>query len=370
MPNRISLLLLSLVLSASISLGVLPVQTEAQTIAQVPLNDSQAIIDVYRTASPAVVNISYSREERDALGRRIRRETTGSGFIIDQLGHVLTNQHVINDPAVRVDVTVADGTVYAGRMVAQDRANDLALLRLEASPEQLAQLTPAVLGDSSALQVGQIVLAIGNPFGLERSASLGIVSSLGRTRPGVDKRFISDMIQTDAAINPGNSGGPLLNMAGEVVGINEQIEASTESGGNVGIGFAIPINTVKRYLPDLLAGREPSHAWMGITGVSLTPTRAERLGLSTQQGVILAALATDGPAAQAGLQAVQNNNASTGDIITNIDNLVVNNFQDIARAVDRREPGDVVTVQYMRGGEKLSMRVTLGIWQPTESTAY
>jgi 2-alkenal reductase len=288
--------------------------------------------------------------------------------IVDLQGHIITNQHVVKD-ADRLDVTVPDGSVYVGKVTALDRANDLALVQMEGPPEALARLTPAALGDSSALQVGQLVVAIGNPFGLERSASLGIVSSLGRTRPGVDKRFISNMIQTDAAINPGNSGGPLLNLNGEVVGINEQIEGTTE-GGNVGVGFAIPINTVKRYLPDLLAGKEPQHAWFGMAGVSLSPTRAERLGLTQSQGVILASLATDGPAERAGLQAVSNNNASTGDIITGIDGVRIHNFQDIAAYIDRFEPGDMVTVQYMRAGEAQSAQVTLGIWQPQDTSTY
>jgi S1-C subfamily serine protease len=369
MLNRSSKLIASLVLTLVVWLGSVPAQIDARTAAPpAQLMDSQAIIDVYQKASPSVVNITYSAEARDALGRRVRTESTGSGVIIDREGHVVTNQHVVGS-ADRLDVTVPGGPVYLGRIVASDRASDLAVIRIDAPAEALARLTPATLGDSGSLQVGQIVVAIGNPFGLERSASLGIISSLGRTRPGVDKRFISNMIQTDAAINPGNSGGPLLNLNGEVIGINEQIETSSE-GGSIGVGFAIPINTVKRYLPELLAGREPQHAYIGVAGVALTPTRAERLGLSVHQGVILAALATDGPAAQAGLQAVTNNNASTGDIITGLNGQPVHNFQDIAALIDILEPGDQVTIQYIRAGETKTVTVTLGVWQSQDTSSY
>jgi len=368
MPYRFAtFLLLFMVLVGSVGASASPGWAQTVT-AQAPLTDSQAIIDVYQRASPAVVNITYSSEARDAFGRRVRTETSGSGFIVDLQGHVVTNQHVVSD-ATRLDVTVADGTVYLGTVIASDRANDLAVLKIEAPDNELAKFTPAGLGDSGALQVGQMVVAIGNPFGLSRSASLGIVSSLGRTRPGVDKRFISDMIQTDAAINPGNSGGPLLNLNGDVIGINEQIEATSE-GASLGVGFAIPINTLKRYLPDLLAGKEPVHAWFGVAGVGLTPTRAERLGLTVNQGVILAGLASEGPAAVAGLQAVSNNNATTADIITGMDATAVHNFQDIAAFIDRHEPGDTVIVHYVRAGEPKSANVTLGTWQSQDTSSY
>ncbi|HZT09118.1 MAG TPA: trypsin-like peptidase domain-containing protein [Chloroflexota bacterium] len=331
------------------------------------VSDSQTIIDVYQRASPSVVNITYSTETRDILGRRVRTESTGSGVVVDQLGHVITNQHVVSD-ATHVDVTLADRSSYVGNVVATDRANDLALLQINAPEDVLQSLTVANLGDSSQLQVGEIVVAIGNPYGLDRSASLGIISSLGRSRPGVESRLISNMIQTDAAINPGNSGGPLLNLDGEVVGINEQIEGPSE--GNVGIGFAIPINTVKRYLPDLLAGKEPTHAWLGIAGVSLTPTRSQTLGLSTKQGVIVAAVASDGPAAAAGIRGVQGNDASTADIILALDGHTVRSFQDIAAYIDQLEPGQAMLVQYVRGGDTESVSVTLGTWQPQNATAY
>jgi S1-C subfamily serine protease len=211
------------------------------------------------------------------------------------------------------------------------------------------------------------VVAIGNPFGLERSATMGIVSSLGRSRRGVDTRLISNMIQTDAAINPGNSGGPLLNLRGEVIGINEQIETRGEGRGNVGIGFAIPVNTLKRYLPDLLAGREPRHAYIGIAGEPLTPTLAEQLRSTVQQGVILTSVPSGGPAARAGLRGGTRGNAGSGDIITDVDGHQTRSVEDIAAYVDQKNPGDTVKVTYSRDGQFQTAEITLGIWESRES---
>jgi len=328
-----------------------------------PVSDSP-VIAVYERVGPAVVNITITAQARDIFGRSRQSEGTGSGFIIDHQGHVVTNHHVAGG-ADRLDVTLADGTSHVAEVVAVDPANDLALIRVRAPEEKLRQLAVAPLGDSSALKVGQTVVAIGNPFGLERSASLGIVSSLGRVRPGEGQRFISNMIQTDAAINPGNSGGPLLNLQGEVIGINEQIQAPTR--GNVGIGFAIPVNTLKRYLPDLLAGREPRHAWMGVGGAPLTPTLAEQLRVPVQQGVLLAAVAPTGPAGRAGLRGATRGDPATADIITQLDAHPVRSVEDVAAYVDAKEPGDRVRVAFVRGGQTQDTEITLGVWEVAET---
>jgi S1-C subfamily serine protease len=324
------------------------------------------VSDVYERVSPAVVNITFSARARDAFGRAQQAEGTGSGFIIDDQGHVVTNHHVAGG-ASRLDVTLADNTSYTADMVASDQANDLALLKINAPAERLRELTIARLGDSDALRVGQAVIAIGNPFGLERSASFGIVSSVGRTRPGEAQRLISNMIQTDAAINPGNSGGPLLNVRGEVIGINEQIEAPTR--GNVGVGFAIPVNTLKRYLPDLLAGREPRHAYIGIAGAPLTPTLAESIRAPVSQGVVLATVVPGGPAARAGLRGAQRGDPATGDIIVAIDGKSVRSVEDVAGNIDKKEPGDSVRVSYLRGGQSQETNLTLDTWQPSQTPA-
>jgi S1-C subfamily serine protease len=324
------------------------------------VRESDAIVAVYERVSPSVVNITFTGRTLDSLGRPSRQEGTGSGFIIDKEGHVVTNQHVVAN-ASRLDVTLADGSSYVGQLLVTDPATDLAVVKLQAPAEKLSQLATAPLGDSDQLKVGQAVVAIGNPFGLERSASLGIVSSLGRSRPGVAQRLISDMIQTDAAINPGNSGGPLLNLRGEVIGINEQIEAPAR--GNVGVGFAIPVNTLKRSLNTMVAGRVPEHAWLGISGAPLTPTLAEQLSMPGQQGILLSSVVPSGPAARAGLRGASRNDLASGDLITEIDGKTVRSVEDVAAYVDKKSPNDVVRVTYVRGGRTQTTDVTLGVWQ-------
>jgi S1-C subfamily serine protease len=328
--------------------------------------NSDAVVNVYERVSPAVVNITFTGRATDVLGRSAQQEGTGSGFIIDKNGNVVTNQHVVAN-ASRLDVTLADGSSYAGQVVVSDPATDLAIVKIQAPADKLSQLTTVPLGDSDQLKVGQSVVAIGNPFGLERSASLGIVSSLGRSRPGVAQRMITNMIQTDAAINPGNSGGPLLNLNGEVIGINEQIESASQ--GNVGVGFAIPSNTLKHNLDAMLAGKQPEHAWIGISGTQLTPTLAEQIKSSTNQGVLLATVVPNGPAAKAGLKGATRNDPSSADVITQIDGRAVHSVEDIAAYVDQKNPNDVVHVTYVRGGQTQTADVTLGVWQNTSTTS-
>lgn len=321
--------------------------------------NSDAVIAVYEQASPAVVNINFTARSRDQFGRSMVQQGTGSGFIISNQGHIATNHHVAGQ-ASRLDVTLANGDSYVGELVGVDNANDLAIVKLNAPADILASLTVVPLGDSSQVRVGETVVAIGNPFGLERSASMGIVSSLARTRPGETDRLIANMIQTDAAINPGNSGGPLLNLNGEVIGINEQIETSVQ--GNIGIGFAVPVNALKRYLPEMLAGREPQHAWFGISGGRLTPTVAEQFNLSIKQGVIVVATIRGGPAERAGLRGTNSNNVAAADIITSIDSRPMRNVEDIIRYIDERNPGDTVRVAFTRAGRTQTVDVQLGVW--------
>ncbi len=353
-------IILSMMLGAAIvrSDGARPMSVTATESA---FQDGDAVSRVYESVSPAVVNITSSARGFDEAGRAFRQEGSGSGFIVDREGHVVTNHHVVSG-ASRVDITLAVESIWVGEVIGVDQANDLALLKLQAPPEKLAQLTIAPLGDSSALRVGQSVIAIGNPFGLGRSATLGIVSSLGRARPGESARLITNMVQTDAAINPGNSGGPLLNMRGEVIGISEQIEAP--SRGNVGIGFATPVNTLKRYLPDLVAGREPAHAWIGVSGIQLTPTLAEDFELPVTQGALLTRLAPGGPAERAGLRAGSRSNPGAGDIIVELDGTPIRSVEDIAATIDRREPGDSVQVRYVRGDAPQEATIVLGAWRP------
>jgi S1-C subfamily serine protease len=348
-----------------------PTSPPSQSANGSPVASQAAAVDVsnvYDRVSPAVVNITFATRAQDVFGRTQQAEGTGSGFIIDDQGHVITNYHVAGG-ATRLDVTLADNSSFVGDLVASDQANDLALLKINAPADRLSQLTIASLGDSDVLKVGQTVVAIGNPFGLERSASFGIVSSVGRVRPGEAQRLISNMIQTDAAINPGNSGGPLLNARGEVIGINEQIQAPSGAGGNVGVGFAIPVNALKRYLPDLLAGREPRHAYMGVAGAPLTPTLSEQIRAPVQQGVILATVVPGGPAARAGLRGGTSGNPGSGDILTAMDGQPVRSVEDVAAYIDKKEPGDTVRVTSVRGGQTQDTTVTLDTWQPSQTPA-
>jgi S1-C subfamily serine protease len=323
-----------------------------------------AFADVYERSSSGVVNISVMAQVRDPFGRSALQEGSGSGFVIDKEGHIVTNEHVVAG-ADRLDITLADGSSYIGVVVAEDPPTDLALVRLQAPADKLNQLNVVKLGDSDSAKVGEWVVAVGNPFGLERSATVGVVSSLGRTRPGLDRRLITDMIQTDAAINPGNSGGPLFNLAGEVIGINEQIEAPNR--GNVGIGFAIPVNTLKRYLPDLKAGRQPQHASMGIAGASLTPILAEQLGLQVTQGVIVGMTVPGSPAAEAGFRAAGRGNPAAADVITEIASRPVRTFEELADVINDHNPGDTVEVKFMREGQMQNTRVRLSVYEGTEA---
>ncbi len=313
---------------------------------------------VYERVSPAVVTIRVTGEGRDFLGAPFRQHGSGSGFILDTEGHIVTALHVVSG-AQRVDVILADGAVFPAELLGSDAGNDLAILTLQAPTEKRRQLATVKLGDSSRLRVGETIVTIGNPFGLEGTLTLGIISSLGRMRTGVGERLITDMIQIDAPMNPGNSGGPLLNLDGEVIGINEQIEATTLGGG--GIGFAVPVNSLKRYLPELLAGQEPRHAWLGIGGRALSPVAADTLQMPGQRGVILDDVAPGGPAALAGLQGAEETGAS-GDIITALDGHPVRSVEDIAQYVDRKEPGEPVQVTYLRGGQTRTAEAVLGTW--------
>jgi S1-C subfamily serine protease len=321
--------------------------------------NSDAVIAVYEQVSPAVVNINFTARSRDQFGRSVVQQGTGSGFIISNQGHIATNHHVAGE-ASRLDVTLANGDSYVGELTGVDMANDLAIVKLQAPANVLASLPVVPLGDSNQVRVGETVVAIGNPFGLERSASMGIVSSLARTRPGENERLIANMIQTDAAINPGNSGGPLLNLNGEVIGINEQIE--TQGQGNIGIGFAVPVNALRRYMPDMLAGRTPQHAWFGISGGRLTPTLAEQFNLDIKQGVVVASTIRGGPAERAGLRGSNSNNLASADIITSIDGRAIRTVEDIIRYVDEKNPGDTVRVSFTRGGRSQTVDVQLGVW--------
>lgn len=346
----------------------------ARTAGQAPLSED-SLVDIYQKLSPAVVNITSTTAARTTRGTpqlpplpdRPRRGS-GSGVIIDQDGHILTNNHVVAG-ATRLDVTLADGTTVAGRVLGTDPGNDLAVVRIDADP---SRLTVAPLGDSSALKVGQVAIAIGNPYGLQRTLTTGVISSLGRTYPtGAGGRSIRDMIQTDAAINPGNSGGPLINSQGEVIGINSSIESTT--GAWTGIGFAVPINTAKASLPDMIAGKKVSHPWLGISGTELTANLAQELGLPAG-GVYVVSVVSNSPAEKAGLKGAAAHGESVtdvptgGDVILAVDGRQVRKVEDISSYLDTKKAGDAVTVTILRDGQNQDIQVTLADWPESQTT--
>jgi S1-C subfamily serine protease len=320
--------------------------------------------DVYQRLRPSVVEITST-----ASGRFGQSEGLGSGVIIDEEGFILTNYHVVSG-ADNLEVTLADGSTVPGTLVGSDPGNDLAVIRIDPPADGL---TVAPLGDSDALAVGDPVFAIGNPFGLEATFTEGIVSALERTYSlDSSTRPLRNMIQTDAAVNPGNSGGPLLNCHGEVVGINTLLENPTGQSVNVGIAFAVPINTAKRYLAEMLAGETVSHPWLGIAGLEVTPALAEDLGLSADAGIYVTLVASGSPAERAGLRgAFRSEGEATrssslvggGDVIVAADDQTTASVEDLADYLDReKRPGDTVELQILRDGQKLSLGATLADW--------
>src|SRR4051794_16099434 len=297
---------------------------------------------VYENAKDSVAYITskITQQSDSPFGQAQTGVATGSGFVVSSDGYVVTNAHVV-EGASAVKVKVGDGKTESAKVVGEDASSDLALLKIDASG-----LKPLTLADSSNVQVGDPVDAIGNPFGLDRTLTAGIVSALQRQISSPNGYSINDVIQTDAAINPGNSGGPLFNSAGQVIGVNSQIEStgSSSSGGeagNVGIGFAIPSNTVKNVVSQLLKSGKVNHAFLGV---------------STQDGsgagAQVASLVQGGPAASAGLK--------TGDVITSVAGKTVEDSSSLSSLVDAHKPGETVSVTVRRGGQTKTLQVKLG----------
>lgn len=306
-----------------------------------PLPAVIGLPDLYRAAAPGVVVITT-------------RQGAGSGFVVDGDGDVLTNFHVV-DGSNQVEVSFPSGEKRTGQVIGRDPGDDLAVVKVDL-PEGVQPLT---LGDSAALEVGDPVSAIGNPFGLEGTLTAGVVSGLNRTIDTIGGRSIHDAIQTDAAINHGNSGGPLFNAAGEVVGVNAQLENPT-GDGNIGVGFAIPIDTAKRFLPRLVGGGSVKHAYLGISGSVVDPQVVQQFSLAVDHGVLVGEVVPNGPAGAAGIEPVRGNSA--GDVILAIDGKDIHTFADLTGAIDAKQPGDAVSLTLQRGDQQRVVTVTLGEW--------
>lgn len=333
--------------------------------------------DVYQKVAPAVVHITARTTVKDtsAFGFEQEREgvSSGSGFVIDDKGHMVTNAHVV-DGASKVQVSFGNEKEYDADVVGSDVSTDIAVLKLDASEAELKKaLKTVAFADSSGVQVGDPVMAIGNPFDLDRTLTTGVVSALQRSIPAQNGFSIDNVIQTDAAINPGNSGGPLLDSSGRVIGVNSQIRS--ESGGNVGIGFAVPSNTVRRIADQLIKNGSVEHAWMGVVGSDVSEEVAKYFKLPVKQGVLVGEVQTGSPADKAGIRGgdtpVTINGDSYrlgGDIITKIDGKELKTMRQLAEAIADLDPGKKVEIEYYRDSDKKTATIKLGT-RPENTTS-
>jgi S1-C subfamily serine protease len=331
--------------------------------------------DIYKRAAPGVVFIradvvQQSQSPFDfGFPQQQRGEATGSGFVIDRSGTVLTNAHVVSG-ATKVTVQFADKHVVEARILGRDESTDLAVLKVSGSPSELQPLT---LGTSRGVQVGDPTIAIGNPFGLERTLTTGVVSATKRTIQAPDGLEIDGVIQTDAAINPGNSGGPLLDAAGRVIGINSQIATGGTGGGNVGIGFAIPIDTAKRLVPELAKTGRVDRGFLGIEQPLTIDRSLSDLNLPVDRGVLVQTVTPGSPAERAGIEGgniVAELNGDQirlgGDIITAVDGKKLRTSDDLLNAIASRKQGDKLKIDLLHDGDKRTVEVTLAS-RPTQT---
>ncbi len=390
----------------SVPVVAAPLSTNQQTTANVDTLQN-AYEAIYQNVNPSVVTITISSavsntgnfngfgfggngrngqgqngQGQNGLGQngqgsqgQIVPTAEGSGFIWDTAGHIVTNNHVVSG-AAKITVAFSDGSTYDAKVVGTDPNADLAVIQVTNAPASL--LKPITMGDSTQVKVGELVAAIGDPYGLSNTMTTGIVSAIGRSIPAnADSQnsqsntpgfSIPDVIQTDAAINPGNSGGVLVDMSGALIGVPSQIES--QSGSNSGVGFAIPSATVSKIVPQLISSGKASHSYLGISGATLTADIASQLNLKTgQQGVLIASVVPGGPAANAGLQAAavdaNGNPTAAGDIITAIDGKAMTSMDNlISYLSDNTQPGQTVTLTVLRNGSTAQVKVTLGT-QPT-----
>lgn len=322
-------------------------------------NEDDVLIALYQQVNPAVVNIVTYTDQ----GNFLTPNGQGSGFVIDAEGHIVTNAHVVHG-ADSVDIIFSDNTIRTGQVLGEDLHADLAVVKVDGLP---AGVNPLLLGSIDGVQVGQTVVAIGNPFGLGGTLTRGIVSALGRTIPALTQFSIPQTIQTDAPINPGNSGGPLLNLRGQVIGVNAQIETGSSSRSNSGVGFAIPVSILSRSVPNLIANGKMDWSWLGVSGGSVTPELVEGMDLPVERGAYVAEVAAGGPADKAGLRGatrevtVGGRRAIVGgDVIIAVNGEPVTSFEDILIYMAlNTNPGQQITLTIIRNGKQQDVQVTL-----------
>lgn len=331
-----------------------------ETIEETPIKNigEISLADLFEKSDDGVVKVSVRKSVELPTGRSL-----GSGFVYDVDGHIITNNHVVED-SQKTTVTFLDGTSYNAKVIGTDPYTDLAVIKVDVNP---SLLHPLPLGDSSNLRVGDQVAAIGNPFGLSGSMTSGIVSQLGRllSTPGTASFSIPDVIQTDAAVNPGNSGGPLLNMKGQVIGINTAIQSGT--GEFAGIGFAVPSNTVSKIVPILIKEGKYKHPWLGISGVDIDPDLANVLGLQDTRGLLVVSVVKNSPAEKAGLHGSTETKEIDGikyqiggDVILSVDHKDVRKIDDILIHLQReKKVGDTIDLEILREGRVTNFELTL-----------
>ena len=323
--------------------------------------DEKNNIAVYEKVADGVVNVTSTAVQMDFFFNAFPTQGSGSGSIIDTAGHILTNHHVVAN-AQRLEVTLANESKWPAKLIGSDPDSDLAVIKIDAPREKLRVIS---MGDSKNLRIGQKVLAIGNPFGFQRTLTTGVISSLGRTIRSDSGTLMEDIIQTDAAINPGNSGGPLLNSEGEIIGINTAI--LSPSGGSVGIGFAIPVNAAKKIVPELMAKGYVVYPWIGATIQSLIPEVANYLKLKVERGAMIAEVVKGGPADRAGLRGgtrrIEVGNTIVivgGDVIVKADHLEIKTNEELIRYIREKKPGDTISLQVFRQNKPEEVKLKLG----------
>ena len=341
-----------------------PTTTVREAAAETPqpvasTTESLSVSEVYEHAYKSVVEITTTLNQPSPTGGEQQASGQGSGFVFDAEGHIVTNHHVV-DGAQSVSVRFWDGSTHDATVVGSDPSTDLAVIKVDAPADVLI---PLALGDSGSLSVGETVVALGSPFGLEGTLTSGIVSALNREMTSPNNFTISNSIQTDAAINHGNSGGPLLNAAGEVVGVNTQIKS--DSGGSDGIGFAVPSSTVASIVPQIISGGSVEHAYLGVGVASLSESVASELGVPA--GAMVTEVREGTPAAEAGLRAASGSAMvdgqsypTGGDVITAVDGTAVTDGASLQSAIDAKRPGDSVSITYTRDGTSTTVQVSLG----------
>lgn len=338
--------------------GVLQ-QVTVESHPLITTNEEEILVELYQSVNPAVVNINtYIRNSASGTSSAL-----GSGFLFDDKGNIVTNSHVISN-ADRIEVVFSDGFIEAATLVGDDPHSDLAVIHVEKLP---ADVQPIPLGSMDEVAVGQTAVALGNPFGLGGTLTRGIISAMGRSIPALTSFSIPQAIQTDAPINPGNSGGPLLNLAGQVIGVNAQIETGSDNRSNSGVGFAIPVSIVSRVVPTLIEKGSFEWSWLGVVGGNLTPTLSKAMKLEVERGAYLSEVTAGGPAEKAGLRGASQVITIDGqyvdvggDVIVGIDGTQVNSFEDLLIYVAlNTKPGQQVLLTIFRDGKMQETYLTL-----------